>query len=95
MDNSRILTVRDLIISSFSPDMISYDYPYWYFEGECHKDRDILMEIIDIIPDIVIEGFSLRKMDQHTYKYSVKFSFEEDKEVFNEVFNSQDDFEEE
>lgn len=95
MDNPRIITIRDLIISSFSPELLTYDYPYWYFEGECHKSRDILMEIVDTIPGIIIEGFSLKKIDQNTYKYSVKFSFEEDKEIFNEVFNSQDDFEEE
>ncbi|MCX8096577.1 MAG: hypothetical protein N3D81_03670 [Spirochaetes bacterium] len=94
MDNSRVLAIRDLVVSSFAPDFISYEYPYWYFEGTCSKDRDIIMEILEIIPDITIDGFSLKKISQFSYKYSVKFSFDDDKESFSEVFNSQDDFEE-
>ncbi|MCX8028440.1 MAG: hypothetical protein N2712_00395 [Brevinematales bacterium] len=95
MDNSRLIAVRDLLVSLFNPDFISYEYPYWFLEGNCSKNRDIVMEIIDSIPGIIIEGFSLRKIDQEIYRYTVKFSFEEDKNVIGEVFNFQDDIEEE
>ncbi|MEN2997759.1 MAG: hypothetical protein ABDH28_01800 [Brevinematia bacterium] len=95
MKNSRILTIRDLILSSFAPDTISYEYSSWYFEGKCSTKRDILQELLDIIPDITIDAFSLKKTGKNSYKYSVRFSFIEDEISFGEIFNLQDDYEEE
>ncbi|MGC8766161.1 MAG: hypothetical protein ACP5QP_00460 [Brevinematia bacterium] len=95
MDNSRIIAIRDLLISFFSPDMVSYDYPYWYIEGDYPNDKDILMDIMDTVPEVIFDGFSFKKIDDLKYHYTLKFSFPEDKAVFNEIFNSQDDFDEE
>lgn len=96
MNSSRIIAIRDLIISSFSPEVISYEHPYWSFEGECGENRDILMELLDMLPGIVIDGFLLRNVGQGVYRYSVKFSFEEESgRCFEEAFDFWEDSEEE
>jgi hypothetical protein len=87
MENSRIIAVRDLLISRFSPEFISYDYPYWTLRGKCSGDRDILSEVIEVLPEVIVDGFIFKRKDDF-YLYSVKFSFSEDKDTFSEIFNS-------
>ncbi len=96
MEVSRIITIRDILMSKFSPTLMKYEYPYWVIEGHYSSNKDILQDLMDIFPDIAIEGFSHERIDILTYKFSVKFSFEEDlknSDVFN-FFNNQDDYEE-
>jgi hypothetical protein len=94
MENSRIIAVRDILISKFSPKFISYEYPYWTLKGKYPENKDILSEINELFPDIIIEGFAFKKKNEE-YIYLVKFSFPEDKDTLSEIFNSfQEDDEE-